>query len=315
MKTIRRGLTAARPAEYSCGTPRARHAFTLVEILVVLAIITLLAMLLFPAFEAAQNNANRSVCQSNLKQLALGMQMYVSDYDGTYPPYRQEWDTGWSGGNVATLVSTVTNQWNAKGWATMIEPYTKNSELLQCPSAPATPSDIGYLAYPSSIKDQKFQKNPGGENYNAYFYNMNLGYRTGGWATGDPSPPVLVRESALSAASLTFLFGDGSLNGSEASYWGWGVGTAASAAHGGSMGTKTARNNAGLADEKYSSPQQAFTPYVGPASTTNQHPANSALRHLDGANYAFCDGHVKWLKPDQVTIRPVAARDFTFQIN
>lgn len=294
------------------GIHSARRGFTLIEILIVLAIIMLLAAILFPAFEAAQNNANRAACQSNLKQLALGMQMYTSDYDNTYPSFRQEWDTGSCPGSVASIVSTVTNQWNAKGWATMIEPYTKNSELLQCPSGPATPSDPAYIGYPN-IKDQKYQKNSGKQNYNAYFYNMNLGYRTGGWATCTPSTPVLIRESAVSATSLTLLFGDGSLNGSEANYWGWGVGTAASSAHGGVLSAKTARNNAGLADEDYGTPNQAFTFYVGVGNTSNQHPSNSALRHLEGANYAFCDGHVKWLKPDQVTIRPVSAGDFTFR--
>src|SRR5690606_19906325 len=81
---------------------QSRGAFTLIELLVVIAIITLLAAILFPVFERAQANANKSSCQSNLKQLALGMVMYVGDYDSTYPLFRQEWNTGLPTGSWAT---------------------------------------------------------------------------------------------------------------------------------------------------------------------------------------------------------------------
>ena len=59
--------------------------FTLVELLVVVTIISVLMALLLPAIQAAREAARRSSCQSNLKQLGLGLQNYHSQY-GLLPP-------------------------------------------------------------------------------------------------------------------------------------------------------------------------------------------------------------------------------------
>jgi prepilin-type N-terminal cleavage/methylation domain-containing protein len=61
-----------------------RTGFTLIELLVVIAIIAILAAILFPVFARARENARRASCMSNLKQIGLGMMMYVQDYDGKY---------------------------------------------------------------------------------------------------------------------------------------------------------------------------------------------------------------------------------------
>ena len=65
---------------------RARKGFTLIELLVVIAIISILAAILFPVFARARENARRASCMSNLKQLGLGMMMYIQDYDERYAP-------------------------------------------------------------------------------------------------------------------------------------------------------------------------------------------------------------------------------------
>ena len=62
-----------------------RRGFTLIELLVVIAIIAILAAILFPVFARAREKARETTCTSNLKQLALGMIMYISDYDQKYP--------------------------------------------------------------------------------------------------------------------------------------------------------------------------------------------------------------------------------------
>ena len=60
-------------------------AFTLIETLVVIAIIAILAAILFPVFARARENGRRAACQSNVKQILLGMMQYTQDYDEHLP--------------------------------------------------------------------------------------------------------------------------------------------------------------------------------------------------------------------------------------
>ncbi len=64
---------------------KAHAAFTLIELLVVIAIIAILAAILFPVFAQAREKARQTSCLSNLRQLGLGMSMYVQDYDESFP--------------------------------------------------------------------------------------------------------------------------------------------------------------------------------------------------------------------------------------
>src|SRR5690606_6779733 len=63
----------------------AKRGFTLIELLVVIAIIAILAAILFPVFARARENARRASCQSNLKQIGLGLMQYTQDYDERLP--------------------------------------------------------------------------------------------------------------------------------------------------------------------------------------------------------------------------------------
>jgi prepilin-type N-terminal cleavage/methylation domain-containing protein len=62
-----------------------RRAFTLIELLVVIAIIAILAAMLLPVLSAAKKRAAQAACINNLKQLGLGMKMYVDDNSDTFP--------------------------------------------------------------------------------------------------------------------------------------------------------------------------------------------------------------------------------------
>ena len=69
----------ARPAAGS------RRAFTLIELLIVIAIIAILAGILVPALHSAKKKARQSLCLSNLRQLAQGCRMYQDTYNEFYP--------------------------------------------------------------------------------------------------------------------------------------------------------------------------------------------------------------------------------------
>jgi len=103
-------------------------AFTLIELLVVIAIISILAAILFPVFARARENARRTSCLSNLKQIGLGMMMYVQDYDEIYPPRLTGWQGTPPGGDWGNSANTY---WY---WPQMMYPYTKNMQVFVCPS-------------------------------------------------------------------------------------------------------------------------------------------------------------------------------------
>ncbi len=66
-------------------TSRTWHAFTLVEILVVIALTSIMAAILYPIIGKARENSRQSICMSNQKQLAQAMQQYVQDNNNTFP--------------------------------------------------------------------------------------------------------------------------------------------------------------------------------------------------------------------------------------
>ena len=113
--------------EFEGRVPVARtRGFTLIELLVVIAIIAILAAILFPVFARARENARRSSCQSNMKQLGLGFAQYVQDNDSRYP-------------NLRIWLNPPTNSIPLE-WHQAIQPYLKSGTLyagygvFECPS-------------------------------------------------------------------------------------------------------------------------------------------------------------------------------------
>src|SRR5262245_42320415 len=83
-------MRAERPTFHGKTACRTRDAFTLVEMLVVIAIIAVLIALFLPAVMAARDAVKATQCQSNLRQLGLAIAQY-RDQNGAFPQYRAEY--------------------------------------------------------------------------------------------------------------------------------------------------------------------------------------------------------------------------------
>jgi len=112
-------------------------------LLVVIAIIAILAAILFPVFAQARESARQSSCLSNTKQVGLGILQYVQDYDEKFPIwcYYINGDPNiWSGmfGNTAPY-GGADKPWGPwknihVGWDKAVQPYIKNIQIFHCPS-------------------------------------------------------------------------------------------------------------------------------------------------------------------------------------
>lgn len=197
---------------------RLKSGFTLIEILVVIAIISLLAAILFPVFAKARENARRASCMSNQKQLALAILQYAQDYDEHLPSY-------WNGrtGSEDT-------------WPQQIYPYTKSTQVFYCPSN-SSGLDTSQLPAIST---------------SAYGLNAYLTITLAGYNSG-PTGNRCRNDGGCYGISLA--------------------------------GISTSPPVILLADSPASK-----------AYFVKWQSSLPATLHLEGTNFAFIDGHVKWFK-------------------
>ena len=164
-------VVAGRANTARSASRNGRSAFTLIEMLVVIAIIGILAAILFPVFARARENARRSSCQSNLKQIGLAAIQYTQDNDGITVP-------SWSGPDFNA--SDVTERYK---WMDAIYPYAKNEQIFNCPT--------DTIDKPYHFRD--------GTNYGSY--GINASYYSDILATR--RSPDSVNESQIEDASGT----------------------------------------------------------------------------------------------------------------
>lgn len=123
-----------------------KRGFTLIELLVVIAIIAILAAILFPVFAQAREKARQASCLSNLKQIALGANMYGQDYDEFLP------------GSCGPRISWGAQYKSLACGHEQIYPYVKNSQIFRCPDGAqalsgscGTNNDLDFTYWPAGL--------------------------------------------------------------------------------------------------------------------------------------------------------------------
>ncbi|BCM91854.1 hypothetical protein IAD21_03731 [Abditibacteriota bacterium] len=233
---------------------RCHLAFTLIELLIVIAIIALLAAILFPVFARARENARRASCQSNLKQIGLGIIQYAQDYDERLPFFF------YGANGDASDPATVANA--RYKWMDAIFPYIKSEQVFMCPSD-TNASTYKYIYHKNltATSDQ---------NYGSY--GMNLMYRYDAQPslrqppTGSNAAGIML--AALEDASGTVWVGD-IVSGQDSMGFGWPC----------------------LISGSYCPTIQPASPVT--TTVTPRRIENMVARHLETTDVLFTDGHVK----------------------
>jgi prepilin-type N-terminal cleavage/methylation domain-containing protein/prepilin-type processing-associated H-X9-DG protein len=299
--------------------------FTLIELLVVIAIIGILAAMVFPVFARARESARKAVCLSNVKNIALAMNMYLGDNNDTLPPteHRQEvfdyFATGPAGG-------TPPCDWHAyQGnpylrWPVILDEYVKNRDVWRCPSARLqggahwiVPGNYpgGWLGYLKATEGEWGSTSPGGGPCNTAW---PPGW--GGEVTDSILQQIAARDNTGAAKNKAFVQSimlTEDLRGSKLSQFQNSVWTVI-AGDGGGVNFTVQINSLVLPDYCFpgcwggdcNAPDWTAPDCVGqdcsapPEWSKDTSLRSSHGRHLGGSNIGFLDGHAAWMSQGSI---------------
>ena len=142
---------------HSENLPRSPAAFTLIELLIVIAIIGILAGIMLPALARAREHANMISCTNNLHELAAALQMYAQDSDGFFP-----------------VEKSVKNP--HKHLCKALCPYGAERRIFYCPSAWAIERQLRAVGFHDSVINTDENWNAGRITYRYFSFT-----KTGGW--------------------------------------------------------------------------------------------------------------------------------------
>lgn len=252
-----------------------RRGFTLIELLVVIAIIAILASILFPVFARARENARRSSCQSNLKQIGLGLIQYTQDYDDCFP-----------------LIGSALNSGGNFVWQDLVQPYIKSEQVFSCPSANITETST---AFNQTYKPVSIRGTSGSGPYQAAFgsYTGNFAYYD---SPGDNLTPPFSIDDTGGGPGTGGIVKLSQVGVSSTSVW-----------------VMDGRNEfEGYSNFRMRWPSSCTSCPIYDSSTTPMTIKDfgtngSSARHLDTSNVLFVDGHVKAMRLDKLATKVTVA--------
>jgi prepilin-type N-terminal cleavage/methylation domain-containing protein/prepilin-type processing-associated H-X9-DG protein len=259
-----------------------RKGFTLIELLVVIAIIAILAAILFPVFAKAREKARQTSCASNLKQLGLAFNIYAEDFDERLP----------AGNDGASST-------DGAGWAAQIYTDVKSTGVYKCPDDP----NQAIVSTASGL----WSPNPGLSTSNtetevpiSYGLNSNIAGNGALSSFNAPSITVLLFETSGANGDVTAV-----PNATEDNLSGPSGNGSPDTASIVPTATASITDLGGLESSSATTLYETgyLAQFAGLATAPGNYDGSNTGGgwHSGGANYAFVDTHVKWLRPTSVS--------------